>query len=321
MKPDLLTENNDGSESDEYVDEIMEMFELPLPNNDKINAFKIMSNEKRIQCIYAGIHTLDSLENLAIKNQNSLMHKKFAEKENKYKKKINDLQCQYENSIQNIEELQQNIDFINKQHFRDLKSTTDSVQQKCSLHFQTLLDNVKKENEELRKNLNNMNEVKFKEKEKWMIEQNQRIDEIRKQERARYEKYIECDNERLKPLFENQKENEELKRTIKELRKIIDNNSSIKGKAGEFIMVDYLNKFILDYQIEFIGKKQKNAGDILLENNNYKIMVESKDYKKALPKKEIDKFIRDHKSHPEYNASILINLHEEIACHNNLQLE
>jgi len=316
---DGVASSNDSEEEEE--EEVMELFDLVLPDNDKIDVFKKMNNDKRVKCIYAGLHALESLESFAIKSENALMHKKMTEKDKKYKNKIKLLGDERDKSLENIQFLQSKMDEQKKQYLDELKSTANAVEQKCTLHFKTSIENMKNTIEELRHKLHDSHELNLKKKETWMQEQNEKINTIRERERTRYEKYMEDYHKRLQPLLEKQQEMERLRHTIEEQQKIINNNSSIKGKAGEFIMVDHLKKFIIDYQTKFIGKSQKNAGDILLENNKYKLMVESKDYKKALPKKEIEKFIRDHKAHPEYDASILINLHEEISCHTNFQLE
>lgn len=308
--------------------EILESMELFLPINDKINQFKLMNNDVRINCIYAGIQCLDNLEKFSIKTQNAAIHEKMTQLEKKYKKKLHSLQLKHEQSIENGQSLQFKINELQKQHLDDLKSNAENIKTKCSIDFQNTIDELKRTNKELLGNVNLANEKSFKrekefmiEKEKLIFEHNNKINDMRKEERTYYDNNLRQNNEKMKQLLDNKNEVDSLKRIINEKNQIIENNSSLKGKVGECNMVDILKKYLLNYQIELIGKKESSAGDILIHNSDFKFMVENKDYKKSLPKKEIEKFHKDHKLHPEYNASILINMKESIACHNNLQIE
>lgn len=321
-------ENFDTSSISSDDDEVLESMELFLPINDKINQFKLMNGDARINCIYAGLQCLDNLEKFSIKTQNAVIHEKMTQQEKKYKKKLNTLHLKHEQSIENEQSLQFKINELKKQHLDDLKSTADNIQTKCSINFQNTIEDLKRTNKELLGKVNLSNEKSFKrekdfmiEKEKFIIEHNNKIDDMRKEERTYYDNNLRQNNEKMKQLLDNKNEVDSLKRTINEKNQIIENNSSLKGKAGECNMVDILKKYLLNYQIELIGKKESSAGDILIHNSEFKFMVENKDYKKSLPKKEIEKFHKDHKLHPEYNASILINMKESISCHNNLQIE
>ena len=124
--------------------EILESMELFLPINDKINQFKLMNNDARINCIYAGIQCLDNLEKFSIKTKNAAIHEKMTQLEKKYNKKLSALQLKHEQSIENEHSLELKIKELQKQHLDDLKSTAENIKTKCSIDFQNTIDKKRK---------------------------------------------------------------------------------------------------------------------------------------------------------------------------------
>lgn len=70
------------------------------------------------------------------------------------------------------------------------------------------------------------------------------------------------------------------------------NNSSIKGNIGENYLFNVLNDILPSAEITNTSKLS-NSGDFLINHKKNKILIETKDYKTNVCKKEVDKFYRD----------------------------
>lgn len=98
----------------------------------------------------------------------------------------------------------------------------------------------------------------------------------------------------------------------------IFSNPVTKGKSGEVIVENILLNAFPHAIITDVGKKSK-SGDILIEIDGFKILIEVKFYKRSVPTKEIDKFKRDLEC-KDYDAGIFISLfsgvcnYKEIIC-------
>jgi len=98
----------------------------------------------------------------------------------------------------------------------------------------------------------------------------------------------------------------------------IFSNPVTKGKSGEVIVESILRIAFPHANIIDVGKKSK-SGDIMIEIDGFKILIEVKFYKRSVPTKEIDKFKRDLEC-KDYDAGIFISLfngvckYKEISC-------
>ena len=67
-----------------------------------------------------------------------------------------------------------------------------------------------------------------------------------------------------------------------------------KGNVSENIVYNILLNLYPCAQVDYVGNEQKETGDIVLTRTNKpKILIENKDYKNNIPKREIEKFIDD----------------------------
>jgi hypothetical protein len=104
---------------------------------------------------------------------------------------------------------------------------------------------------------------------------------------------------------------------LNEIQKIqmLLGSSVNKGNISETIIIDNICKYFPDAEIIPIGY-ENNKGDILMLIKNIKIMIEVKNYKLNVPKKEVEKFHRDLMSN-EYDSSIMISCNSGITGRKN----
>ena len=94
-----------------------------------------------------------------------------------------------------------------------------------------------------------------------------------------------------------------------------NNNSSLKGKRGEF-MVEELLKRTLDCEVQ-PRNKEAYSGDIhiIRGKDKHKYLVDSKDYTRPISQLEIDKLHRDLRQNADAIGGIMISLNSGIAGH------
>ena len=91
--------------------------------------------------------------------------------------------------------------------------------------------------------------------------------------------------------------------------------SSKKGGVSENIILENICKYFPNADIKSIGF-ESGKGDILIKLDDINIMLEIKNYKINVPKKEIDKFHRDLINN-DYDASIFISINSGITGYKN----
>lgn len=87
--------------------------------------------------------------------------------------------------------------------------------------------------------------------------------------------------------------------------------SSTKGQIGESGLNEVLSTYLKGYSITNT-EKTPHSGDFIIEQNNNKIMIDSKLYKKTVGKTEIDKLVRDMEEN-KITSGILISTTSSIA--------
>ena len=98
-------------------------------------------------------------------------------------------------------------------------------------------------------------------------------------------------------------------------------NSYSKGQGGEQEVHGYLSQLYPSKEI-YNCSKEDNRGDYYLDiDDNLRVMIESKDYTSNVPKKEIEKAIRDLEINQDYHCGILISLRSGIATKEDLSIE
>jgi len=226
---------------------------------------------------------------------------------------------------------------------------------KTSTTIQTLKDKVAEmtqKNEELEKNyqqnlhrqLTEQHQT-FSHKEKMLQAQVNEVYQKQIQEKLDLEKQIKAENlEQVKKLeaknetleekiFQNFKENQEKIDLVNQNHKIelmemqekldrhysIQSNSSRKGQIGEMRTGDLLNKLFPAAEIYETGHTTAN-GDFRIVIQGVQILYEHKNFQNNVPKRDIDKFLRDIEV-SDCDGGIMCSENSGIACRNDLDLE
>ena len=102
---------------------------------------------------------------------------------------------------------------------------------------------------------------------------------------------------------------------------MINENSSLKGQVGENKMFSDLTMFYPKCTIEDTHK-EPNRGDFIIETvNDKKLLIDNKDYKGNIPKKEIEKFISDIENNADVHGGALLSNCSGIAKRDDFEIE
>lgn len=228
-------------------------------------------------------------------------------------------------------------------------------EEKTCTTIQSLKDQISKitlKNEELEKNYQqrlhqqlSQQHQTFSFKENMLQEQLNVVYQKQIQERLVLEKQIKAENlEQVKKLeeknkcledkiFQNFKETQEKNETVNQNHKIelmemqekldrhnsIQSNSSRKGKIGEMRTGDLLNQLFPAAEIYETGHTTAN-GDFRIVIQGVQILYEHKNFQNNVPKRDIDKFLRDIEV-SDADGAIMCSENSGISCRNDLDLE
>ena len=216
--------------------------------------------------------------------------KKEKEKNKKHREKIGELQ---ENLIKMTDEMEEKMEKIRN----DVKRETDIL-------YKTKFEEMKKELE------NCYNKLHGKDAEYY-----DRMKILEGQLRDKHEEDLRRINEKNeKDLKEiHQKNKEELMELNEKLFNQMSNKmiSSNKGKIGENQVIDWLTEYYPLSGLDVTAKKGKKA-DMVLELDNYKYLVEVKNFKHNVPKRDIEKFEQEMMKIEEIQAGLFISTNSNI---------
>ena len=277
--------------------------EVILPTNNKsVKEFLLFPQEKQLQILKLGLSTY------------TYSSQKFrstidGEKEDIVEK----LTTQYTKELQ------------------DIRSTN------CTLH-NTITD-LKKTNQQQKVNFHREKETEINE-QKYIIQNNlerlygekikQMTDKIEflenkkeelhnqsfEQQQQYYEKIFQEKQESIEKsnkIRENCEEKIELYRQQIESFQKINQNSTLKGQKGEDIMYNLLIDTFPGCQIDCHTSKEGHKGDFSVIDDTHHGMIESKNYKKNVPKNEIQKFYTDIETNNDIDYAILCSLRSGVA--------
>ncbi len=97
-------------------------------------------------------------------------------------------------------------------------------------------------------------------------------------------------------------------------------HSTIKGQAGEEFTQHELNRRFPTAEIEDTHK-QSGRGDFILRENDFTMLIETKNYKKNVTKPEIEKFYRDMAINNDIQCGLFLSLKSGICNRDDLHLE
>ena len=271
--------------------------------------------------------TLDALDENLIKfyesNQSSkikdaLCHGFQIVNSSQYALNLNQEDSQAQSLLQDLETLKQEKECLLQKHKVDLEEKEQDFRAQKnrwqlqlseiqSQQFQTRLDlekQIKLESEKTIQKLENKNECIQLEKDSL----NQQILQFHQET-----------HNKLESLNKNHKlEVEALQQKLEERNSILS-NSSKKGKEGEVRLLDILNDLFPNAEIKDTHKTKAN-GDFRIVIHGIQILVENKNFKINVPKRDIEKFKRDIEI-SDCDCGIMCSENSGIACKNDLDLE
>jgi len=276
--------------------------EFLYPENDKrLLKFKSLSKEEQLNSIYLGSHLLEIAQDKFIKLKKG---------ENKIEKEK--LKSFYEEELKEKEELA--LELENKLHETEMKHSNEirklrekifnDVKHQYEVRYVDVIESLE---DELRIAKSNLNDLTTSRMEK---------------QSQHYEEKLKCEREYQKNMGNIRKEYE-LK--LDEYRKKVEivnefkENSAKKGQEGEnWLYNELIRQFPKETIVDCHSKDHK--GDFTLEDD-IKGMIESKNYKKNVPKKEIVKFKKDIESNEDFKYGILLSLKSGVTNREDFCLE
>ena len=266
-----------------------EMKEFLFPsNNPIIKTFSTLSTFEQIEVIKIG---MDAMTTCIQKYKYFKNGEKDDFIETLKTKHINEL-SERNKEIRQLKENLRNNEAAKREEIGKIK---DKIEHQQQLLFNSEIQSTKNKLEEL--------EIKNK----------QLIDANMHNQKCYYDKLLEdtysskseIDNIRLQ--FDERMLIKE--RKIEELQEMLNLNkvSGIKGQAGENWVFNTLVRDFPTFDI-IDSHAQGHKGDFIIKNEQMICMLESKNYKKNVAKREITKFYRDIDSNDAYNCAILLSL-------------
>jgi len=276
--------------------------EFLYPENDKrLFKFKTLSKEEQLNSIYLGAHLLEIAQDKFInlkKGENKKEKEKlksFYEEELREKE---DVVLELENKLHDTEMKNSNeIRKLRESIFNDAKHKYETRYVDVIESLEDELTNVKQKFEKLTTGIMDKQTEYYEEKLNREREYQRNIEKMRKEYESKldeYRKKVEIVNE------------------FKE-------NSAKKGQEGENWLY---NELIRQFPKATIVDCHtiKHRGDFTLEDD-IKGMIESKNYKKNVPKKEIAKFKKDMESNEDFKYGILLSLKSGVTNREDFCLE
>ena len=288
------------------VNELKKSGKLSVDINysDKLETFLKYNLSEKTKIIEIGLNTYEtSLEmtrnwaendtEQAIKQTRKEKNKeikKEKEKNKKHREKISELQ---EKLIKMTDEMEEKMEIMR-----------DEIKRDNDILNKTKLEGMKKELDECYNKLHGKDEEYYN-----------RMKILEGQLRDKHEEDLRNINEKnesnLKQI--HQKNKEELMELNEKLFKQMSNKmiSSNKGIIGENQVIEWFTEYYPLSGLDVTAKKG-NKGDMILELDNKKYLVEVKNFKHNVPKRDIEKFEQEMMKIEEINAGIFISTNSNI---------
>ena len=280
-----------------------ELSEIFLPSNNKyIKEFLTFPQEKQIQIITLGLSTF-------IYSSQKFKTVIDGEKEDI----IDKLNNSHQKEIDELKIIQSNL----KSQVVKLKKENNEQER---IYKDTFNEKINKEKLIIKDNLDRLHGEKIIELEKKIKTLDDGINSLRETRLSQQQEYYE------KLLQEKQKSTEEINKIridyqnrIEDYRKQmeqfqkINQNSTLKGQKGEDIMYNILIEHFPGCQIDTHTSKEGHKGDFSIIDDTHRGMIESKNYKKNVPKNEIKKFYSDIENNNDIDFAILCSLKSGVA--------
>ena len=276
--------------------------EFLYPENDKrLFKFKSLSKEEQLNSIYLGSHLLEIAQDKFIKLKKG---------ENKIEKEK--LKSFYEEELKEKEELA--LELENKLHETEMKHSNEirklrekifnDVKHQYEVRYVDVIESLEDELTNVKNKLEKLTTTR-------MDQQTQHYEEKINRERE-HQRNMENMRKEYESKLDGYRKKVEIVNEFKE-------NSAKKGQEGEnWLYNELIRQFPKAKIVDCHAKDHK--GDFTLEDD-IKGMIESKNYKKNVPKKEIVKFKKDIESNEDFKYGILLSLKSGVTNREDFCLE
>lgn len=276
--------------------------EFLYPENDKrLFKFKTLSKEEQLNSIYLGAHLLEIAQDKFIKlkkGENKIEKEKL---KNFYEEELREKE-------ENLLELENKLQDIEMKHSNEKRKIRENIfndaKHKYETRYVDVIESLEDELRVVKLKLENLTSSRMK-------NQSQYYEEKITQERE-YQRNMDNMRKEYESKLDEYRKKVEIINEFKE-------NSAKKGQEGEnWLYNELIRQFpkatIIDCHTI------KHRGDFTLEDD-IKGMIESKNYKKNVPKKEIVKFKKDMESNEDFKYGILLSLKSGVTNRDDFCLE
>ena len=276
--------------------------EFLYPENDKrLLKFKSLSKEEQLNSIYLGAHLLEIAQDKFIKLKKG---------ENKIEKEK--LKSFYEEELREkediVHELENKLHDTEMKHSNEIRKVRESIFNDAKHKYETrYVDVIESLEDELTSVKNKLEKLTTTR----MDQQTQHYEEKINREREHH-----TNMENMRKEYESKLD--EYRKKV-EIVNEFNENSAKKGQEGEnWLYNELIRQFPKAKIVDCHSKDHK--GDFTLEDD-IKGMIESKNYKKNVPKKEIVKFKKDIESNEDFKYGILLSLKSGVTNREDFCLE
>ncbi len=268
-----------------------EEISFSLPANKTVLSFLQMKRKDQLKSI-----------DLGMKFINMGNHEIQAWNNEEWMNKQQQISDTYEEKINNYRELlknqQNSMEMLKDQHKKDKETLRNSIKDNISLQYQDSIQELK-------------NELDKKDNKISLLS-----DKLNNQFKEVYATFEEKLNNKEK-LWEDRLNKEKAEKNSLISRA---SNSTNIGQDGESVTLQELNCRFPKAEIEDTHK-QKGRGDFIFKENDFNMLIETKNYKNNVTKPEIDKFYRDIDINHDIHCGILISLKSGICSRDDFHLE
>ena len=272
---------------------------IDIEFSDKLENFFKYNTSEKTKIIEIGLNTyetsIEMTKNWA-ENDTEIAIKTARKEKNKEIKKEKEKNKKHR---EKISELQERLNKMTNEMEEKLESMREEIKKDTEMMYKTKTEKMKEEVSECYNKLHGKDEEYY---DKMKIMESQLRDKHEEDLRKINNKY-EID---LKELHKQNKE--ELVKLNEKLFNQISNQmvSSNKGIIGENQVVEWLTKYYPLSGLDVTAKKGKKA-DMILDLGNRKFLIEVKNFKHNVPKRDIEKFEQEMNKIEGIDAGIFIS--------------
>ena len=276
--------------------------EFLYPENDKrLLKFKSLSKEEQLNSIYLGSHLLEIAQDKFIKlkkGENKIEKEKLIEFYEEEREELSLALKRIKNKLQETE----------MRHSNEKRNLRESIFNDAKHEYETRYVDVIESLEDELRNVKN----KFEKLSTTRMDKQTEYYEEKINREKEYQRNMENMRKEYESKLDEYRKKVEIVNEFKE-------NSAKKGQEGENWLY---NELIRQFPKATIVDCHtiKHRGDFTLEDD-VKGMIESKNYKKNVPKKEIVKFKKDIESNEDFKYGILLSLKSGVTNREDFCLE